>query len=107
MIQKFTKQQIDAFEKKANEFNSEEELLVTLKAIRLRDNGEHVIMQYEGLRNTIDPVTGALFIDEHAYTLYSKFIEEIKKRDKRRNYAKKMQAEHHGEQVLKEEIDRF
>lgn len=101
MLQKFTKQQIDAFEKKANEFNSEEELLITLKAIRIRD-GQRFIMQYEGLRGTVDPVTGAIFIDNHAYTLYQKFIEEIQKRDKRKDYARKMEAEHLEQLALQE-----
>lgn len=98
---KFTKQQIDAFEKKANEFNSEEELLITLKAIRIRD-GQRFIMQYEGLKGTVDPVTGAIFIDNHAYTLYQKFIEEIQKRDKRKNYARKMESEHLEQLALQE-----
>lgn len=106
MAQKFTTEQINKFEKKAGQFNSEEELLITLKAIRVRD-GERFVMQYEGLRGTTDPVTGAIFVDDHAYDLYSRFIEEIKKKDKRRTYAKKMQAEHHEEQVLKEGIDNF
>lgn len=91
--QKFTKEQIDKFEKKAEEFNSEEELLITLNAIRVRDK-QVFIMQYEGLGGTKDPVTGAYFLDDHAYTLYANFIEEIKKRDKKRNYARKMEVEH-------------
>lgn len=102
----FTKEQIDKFEKKASEFDSEEELLITLKAIRIRD-GQRFVMQYEGLKGSIDPVTGAIFVDNHAFTLYQKFIEEIKARDKRKNYAKKMQEQHYEQEVVKQGIDNF
>lgn len=102
MSLKFNKQQLDLFEKKANQYNSEEELLVSLQSIKVR-NGEWSVVEYDGMRGTVDPLTGAIFVDNFAYSLYRIFIEMIKQRDRKRKYAHKMEVEHHEKLSLLDE----
>lgn len=95
----FTREQIKKFELKASEYESENDLLVGLKAISIV-NGSWSVIEYEGLKGKKDPITGVLFSDNFPYTLYQKLILKIKDLDKKRAYAKKMQAEHYEQQAL-------
>lgn len=87
-----SKEQLDAFELKAGEYESEDALLVGLRAVRFRD-GQMIVLKYDYLAGTKDPITGLTFKNDVPYTFYTHLVEELKKRDRQRDYAKLKSAE--------------
>lgn len=87
------KEHIDAFEKYAENYENEQELLLSLGSISLGSNGERQVVLKHGLKGSICPVTGLKYTSDISYPLYQNLIQEIKNRASRRYYAKKKQQE--------------
>ncbi|MBX4188187.1 MAG: hypothetical protein KW793_03585 [Candidatus Doudnabacteria bacterium] len=91
-----TDEHLNRFEKEASKYNSEEEMMVGLKAV-VYHGPERVIRLYEGLQGHLDPITGLTFTSDIPYALYSHLATKLQERAGRKKYAEQKQLEEYEE----------
>lgn len=92
--QEIQKEHIDKFEKYAQDFDNEQDLLLGLRAISLQgENNTWAVCEYIALKGSICPVTGLKFTNDTPFSLYSDLIEAMKNRARKRAYAEKKKNE--------------
>lgn len=84
-------EQLKAFEKRVDMYDSDEAFFVGIHAIKLGTKPrEWIVMQYDGLTGKKEPITGMVFPNDIPYMFYEKCLEQLMKREKRRDFAIKM-----------------
>ena len=95
--------QLKQFETCVEQYDSEEAFFVGLKALKIRD-GQKVVMEYKGLKGTIDKVTGMTFPTDTPYHFYSKCLEQLMEHDNKVEYAVRKQTELVESESLETEV---
>jgi hypothetical protein len=84
---KIEESHVKLFSKEFNKFHSEEDFFVAKRCIKIDKNGNWIVMQYEGLKNMKDPITGIHFESSIPFDLYRRIQDKIEKKKRIEQYA--------------------
>jgi len=101
----YTKEALDAIERRMEEYDDEESFLIGVGAIHYVKYPRYPVKirsatVVDVLKGTSEPITGCIFETDVPYVLYRKLIDAVMERSRKREYAKQKQAEHLEKQML-------